>query len=94
MTEYWNSLSLLNKVKFVFSIILGIIGVVFATLNWKEQDVHLLFIQTKIPLTLLIIFSMIVGYAFSFIFSYKKFRAKDKEIEALKTELEELKGKD
>jgi uncharacterized integral membrane protein len=91
MTEYWNSLSLLNKVKFVFSIILGIMGVVFATLNWKEQDVHLLFIQTKMPLTLLIIFSMVVGYAFSFLFSYKKFRAKDKEIEALKKENEELK---
>ena len=91
MTEYWNSLSLLNKVKFVFSIILGIMGVVFATLNWKEQDVHLLFIQTNMPLTLLIIFSMVVGYAFSFLFSYKKFRAKDKEIEALKKENEELK---
>ncbi len=92
MTEYWNSLSLLNKVKFVFSIILGIMGVVFATLNWKEQDVHLLFIQTKMPLTLLIIFSMVVGYAFSFIFSYKKFRAKDQEIEELKKELQELKS--
>jgi len=45
-------------------------------------------------LTLLIVFSMVVGYAFSFIFSYKKFRAKDKEILALKTELEELKEKD
>ena len=92
MTEYWSSLSLLNKVKFVFSIILGIIGVVFATLNWKEQDVHLLFIQTKMPLTLLIIFSMVVGYAFSFVFSYKKFRAKDQEIEELKKELQDLKG--
>lgn len=91
MAEYWNGLSLLNKVKFVFSIILGIIGVVFATLNWKEQDVHLLFVQTKMPLTLLIIFSMIVGYAFSFVFSYKKFRAKDREIDELKKEIEELK---
>jgi len=94
MTEYWNTLSILNKTKFVLSVILGIMGVVFATLNWKEQDVHLLFAQTKMPLTLLIIFSMVVGYAFSFIFSYKKFRAKDKEILALKSELEELKEKD
>ncbi len=94
MTEYWNTLSLLNKAKFVLSVILGIIGVVFATLNWKEQDVHLLFVQTKMPLTLLIIFSMIVGYAFSFIFSYKKFRAKDKEIELLRSELDDLKAKD
>lgn len=92
MTEYWNSLSLLNKVKFVLSIILGIMGVVFATLNWKVQDVHLLFVQTKMPLTLLIIFSMVVGYAFSFIFSYKKFRAKDQEIVELKKELQVLKG--
>ncbi|MEY3237212.1 MAG: hypothetical protein RI883_1313 [Bacteroidota bacterium] len=92
MTEYWNSLSFINKAKFVLSIILGILGVVFATLNWKEQDVHLLFVQTKMPLTLLIIFSMVVGYAFSFIFSYKKFRAKDLEIDELKKEIEELKS--
>jgi tellurite resistance protein TehA-like permease len=44
------------------------------------------------PLTLLIIFSMVVGYAFSFIFSYKKFRAKDLEIDELKKEIKELKS--
>lgn len=91
MVEYWHSLSTINKIKFVLSILLGIIGVVFATLNWTEQEVHLLVTKTKMPLTLLIIFSVIVGYALSFVFSYRKFRAKDREIEVLKKEIEELK---
>ena len=91
MVEYWHSLSNLNKIKFVLSIILGILGVVFATLNWTEQEVHLLVTKAKMPLTLLINFSVVVGYALSFVFSYRKFRTKDREIEALKREVEELK---
>jgi uncharacterized integral membrane protein len=91
MAEYWHSLSTVNKIKFVLSILLGILGVVFATLNWTEQEVHLLVTKAKMPLTLLIIFSIVVGYALSFVFSYRKFRTKDREIEALKRELEEMK---
>lgn len=91
MVEYWHSLSTVNKIKFVLSILLGIVGVVFATLNWKEQEVHLLVTRAQMPLTLLIIFSIVVGYALSFVFSYKKFREKDREIEALKREIEQLK---
>ena len=91
MIEYWKSLNELNKVKFIVSLILGIVGVIFATLNWTEQEVHLLFVKTKMPLSLLIIFSIIVGYALSFVFSFRKFRAKDKEIESLKEEIKNLK---
>src|SRR5574343_916818 len=49
MVEYWHSLSNVNKIKFVLSIILGILGVVFATLNWTEQEVHLLVTKMKMP---------------------------------------------
>lgn len=90
MVEYWNSLSALNKIKFVLSLILGIIGVVFATLNWKEQEVHLLVKKTQMPLSLLILFSMAAGYAISFVFSYRKFKSKDKEIEDLRKKIEDL----
>lgn len=93
MAEFWKNLSPLNKIKFVISIILGIIGVVFATLNWKSHEVHLLVTKTEMPLTLMIILSMIIGYSFSYIFSYRKFKIKDKEIEQLKVQLEDLKEK-
>ena len=83
MVEYWHSLSNVNKIKFVLSIVLGILGVVFATLNWTEQEVHLLVTKMKMPLTLLIIFSVIVGYALSFVFSFRKFRVKVRESEVL-----------
>lgn len=85
------NLTLLNKVKFVFSMILGIIGVIFATLNWKEQEVNLIVTSFKIPLTLLIIFSVIVGFALSFVFNYSKIVRKDDEIDELKREIERLK---
>lgn len=91
MKEYWMNLTLLNKVKFVFSMILGIIGVIFATLNWKEQEVNLIVTSFKIPLTLLIIFSVIVGFALSFVFNYSKIVRKDDEIDELKREIERLK---
>jgi uncharacterized integral membrane protein len=93
MVEYWKSLSPINKFKFIVSVILGIIGVVFATLNWNVHEVHLLITKANMPLTVMILLSMIIGYSFSYIFSYRKFRMKDKEIELLKEEIELLKSK-
>lgn len=91
MQEYWNSLSGINKVKFLFSLLIGIIAVVFATLNWNSQEVHLIFTKKQMPLTMLIIFSMIGGYAIAYVFSYRKGRTLQREIDALKAEIEELK---
>jgi uncharacterized integral membrane protein len=93
MQEYWNSLSGINKVKFVVSMLIGVMAVVFATLNWNSQEVHLIFSKKQMPLTMLIIFSMIGGYAIAYVFSYRKGRDLKKEIDALKMEIEELKEK-
>jgi len=93
MQEYWKSLSPVNKAKFILSILIGIIGVVFATLNWESQEVHLLFKKTEIPTTMVIILSGVIGYAISYIFNIRKFRAKDKEIDLLNSEIESLKRK-
>lgn len=93
MQEYWKSLSTINKIKFVLSVIIGIIGVVFATLNWTEQEVHLLFKKAHMPLTVLIVFSMAAGYAIAFVFSYRKFKEKENEMEVLKKEINSLKEK-
>ena len=91
MLDYWKALTGINKVKFIFSLFLGVVGVVFATLNWNAHEVQLIFTKKTIPLTLVIIFSIIVGYAMAVIFNYRKFRMKDKEIENLRKELNQLK---
>lgn len=92
MSEYWKQLPLVEKVKFVISVVLGIIGVIFATLNWNSQEVHLIFTKLDLPLSLLIIFSIIVGYAISHIFSFRKFKEKDREIERVMKQNQELKN--
>jgi uncharacterized integral membrane protein len=90
MQEYWKSLSPIGKFKFAANIILGIIGVVFATLNWTSQEIHMVFFKAQVPLSLLIIFSMIAGYAVSTLVNYKKIQEKEKEIKKLQEELEKF----
>lgn len=72
MSEYWKGLTVKGKVKFIFSLIVGIIGVVFATLNWNEAEVNLIFIKTQLPLTMVIVFSIIIGFALSYVFRQSK----------------------
>ena len=48
------------------------------------------FVKMSMPLSMLIILSMAVGYIFSFVFSFRKFRQKDKEINVLRKNVEEL----
>jgi uncharacterized integral membrane protein len=90
MSEYWKALSLWNKVKFTISIIIGILGVVFATLNWNDEEVHLLFFQTTMPLTLVIIISIIVGYAVAYVLNFQTSRKKEKEIQNLQEQNQKL----
>ena len=88
MYDYYKSLPTAGKIKFVVNIVLGIIGVVFATLNWTSQEIHMVFFKAHAPLSILIIFSMIAGYAVSSLVNYRKFQDKEKQIEALQKELE------
>ena len=88
MYEYYKSLPTIGKIKFAFNIFLVIIGVVFATLNWTSQEIHMVFFRARAPLSILIIFSMGVGYAVSTIVNYKKFQEKEEQIEKLQKELE------
>lgn len=93
MSEYWKVLTLWNKVKFIISIIIGILGVVFATLNWNDEEVHLLFLQTTMPLTLLILISVIVGYALAYLFNFQNSRKKEKELHHLEEQNQKLVAK-
>jgi uncharacterized integral membrane protein len=89
MYDYYKTLSIAGKVKFIANIALGIIGVVFATLNWTSQEIHMVFFKAHAPLSLLIIFSMVAGYAVSSLVNYRKFQEKERLIEKLRKELEE-----
>ena len=85
MEEYWKNLSFAGKAKFVISVIIGTLTVVFATLNWTDIQVHLIFWKPTIPLSLIILGSVVGGYAISYVFAYRKFKSKDGEIDEMKS---------
>jgi len=92
MKEYWGNLTTGQKAKYIGFGILGILVLLFAIFNWQSTELHFVFLKINIPLTLLILICMLGGYAFSALMDYKKFRVKDKEIEALKKEIADLKS--
>jgi uncharacterized integral membrane protein len=85
MEEYWENLSFAGKAKFIISIVVGTLTVVFATLNWTEIQVHLIFWKPTIPLSMIILGSVVGGYAISYVFAYRKFKSKDGEIDEMKS---------
>jgi uncharacterized integral membrane protein len=84
MTEYWKVLPFWNKVKFIISLLIGILGVIFATLNWNNQAVHLVFFKANLPITILVIIAIVIGYAYGHLFNFQKFRRKEKELDQLR----------
>ena len=96
MSNYldWSKMSLRDKVKFSVSIICIILFIAFATLNWNSQEIHFIFLKSRIPLTIVMFLSVVVGYLISFLFSYKKIMKKDFEIEILKEKIKLIEKKD
>lgn len=70
--EYFTKLNFLGKVKFVITIAAGIVAVVFSTLNWKSQEINLLFVTKNFPLTVMLFFCLIAGYAFGYLMGRNK----------------------
>ncbi len=91
MKQFWISLPIKEKIKFIVSALAGIIGVIFATLNWNSTDVHLLIVNRSAPLSMIIIMSMLFGYAFGYLPRAARLRNKQRELEDLQKELVELK---
>jgi uncharacterized integral membrane protein len=90
MKEIWKKLSVKERIKLISSIIVGILVVVFATLNWKDQEIHFIFKVFKVKLSIAIILSVISGYIISFVFSYKKLNSLQNENEKLKDKIAHL----
>jgi uncharacterized integral membrane protein len=90
MKEIWKKLSVKERIRLISSIIVGILVVVFATLNWKDQEIHFIFKVFKVKLSIAIILSVISGYIISFVFSYKKLNSLQNENEKLKDKIAHL----
>lgn len=90
LKAYWENLTTMGKVKFVSKIILGIIAFLFAVFNWQSTELHLVFLKLELPLTILILICVAIGFVLSSVFDYKRFKKKDEEIASLKKELESL----
>jgi uncharacterized integral membrane protein len=90
MKEIWKKLSLKEKIKLIGSILVGVLVVIFATLNWKDQDIHFIYKVYKVKLSIAIILSVIAGYLISFLFSYRKINTLENENEKLKEKISEL----
>ena len=91
MKQFWISLPTKEKVKFLLSALAGVLGVIFATLNWNSTGVHLLFAYRNAPLSMIIIFSMLIGYAFGYLPRATRLRNKQRELDKILKELDELK---
>ncbi len=87
MKEYWNNLNATQKTKLVLKILVGLLALIFAIRNWQSVEVILVFFSMKIPLTLVILMCVGIGFALASVFDYRKFRAKNKERLELKQKL-------
>jgi uncharacterized integral membrane protein len=90
MKDIWKKLTIIEKTKLILGIIAGIFVVIFATLNWKDQEIHFIFDKLKVKLSIAIILSVIAGYIISFLFSYRKINTLQNENEKLKDKIADL----
>lgn len=89
MKEYWDSLTIGKKVKFIIVSILGLLVIIFSFQNWRAGELHLFSFKASVPITLLIFISMVIGYTISSLYSHKQKAIKDKEIRDLKSRLKD-----
>jgi uncharacterized integral membrane protein len=94
MKEYWDTLTVLKKIKFSISIILFIFIILFVFQNWKEENVNMLFFDLNIPLSLVIACSIFIGYTISTFLKNKEIAAKDEIIKRLHIDIEALEEKE
>ena len=89
MRDYWKTLTILKKIKFLISIILFIFMILFIFQNWKDEKINMLFFDMYVPLSLVIGISFFIGYSMSSLFNYKEINSKDKELKSLKDSIKE-----
>lgn len=83
MKEYWHDLSQTKKIKLILTILLSLSIIIFAFRNWNETEVILVFVKVRMPLTIVILFSAVIGFLISVLFGYKKNKLREAEIKRL-----------
>ncbi len=91
MGSYWENLTFWRKAKFIFTIILSVFVLIFAVINWESVLLDFVFIDKEIPLTLIILVCLLVGYLVASLFESKHYNRKVKEVSDLQNEIEALK---
>jgi lipopolysaccharide assembly protein A len=90
MYDYWQKLSFGKKIKLVLSLILGILLLLFIVQNWIVIPVEFVFLTIQIPVTLLILISLFIGFVFASFLDYKGIKTRDNKIQELEDKLEKL----
>ncbi|MBI1836061.1 MAG: LapA family protein [Flavobacteriia bacterium] len=90
MKEYWETLNTVKRIKLILSLISVLLITIFAFQNWEKSEVSFVFFSLKVPITLLILVAMITGYFISSLYSFKKIRVKENEINELKKKIEAI----
>ena len=90
MKDYWETLTFFKKIKFSITIFLFILLIIFSFQNWEREKLDLIFISIEIHLTLIIAFSILIGYTISLISNHKKIQIKEVQIKRLKEKINEL----
>lgn len=81
--SFWSELSTQQKTGYIIVTLVSILLIVFIFQNLHKSPIHFLGIEFQLPVSLLIISSVGVGFGLSFMLSFRKtFRLK-KEIKKL-----------
>lgn len=93
LKAFWLTLTPWKKFKLIMTLLLVIYVIIFAIVNWERGEVNFVFFQLNIPITLLISICLVIGYLSSSLFDYRRYKLKEREIQQLKTKIEELRAK-
>lgn len=79
MADFWERKTPMQKTKFIIGFCLFILVLVFAIANWVTIPFSLIFVSINLPLTVVILGSMLFGYLFASFTegAYKRKRDKD-----------------
>jgi uncharacterized integral membrane protein len=90
MYDYWQKLSFGRKIRLCLFITLGILLMLFVVQNWIVIPIELVFFTVQIPVTLLILISLFIGFVFATFFDYKGIKERDRKINELEKSIEFL----
>lgn len=82
MADFWERKTPMQKTKFIFSLLLIVLLIVFSIANWQNVEFNLIFTTIQMPRTVLILSCVLVGYilaAFMEGMDKKKHRKQEKK---------------